>query len=73
MNTAAVACNAPAEARAWIPLAEVMRITGASPGAVKSMALAGSIRFRSIPGTRTVYSRSDAERIAAGSPALATA
>lgn len=55
--------SAPAEAREFVPLAVVQRILGATPNAIKSMALAGSIRYRSVPGARTLYSRADAERI----------
>lgn len=63
MFTGDTGAAAPAEAREWVPLATIQRITGATPTAVKSMALAGSIRYRSVPGARTLYSRADAERI----------
>jgi hypothetical protein len=52
--------------RDWISLSEAARILGRStnPSAVKSIALAGGIKTRSIPGLRTVYFRPDVERLA---------
>ena len=54
-----VGAVAPAEAPEWVPMATVCRILDRSPHAVKSIALAGAIRHRSIPGTRTLYNRAD--------------
>ena len=50
----------------FVTLAEVARILGrqTNPSIVKSLALAGSIRTRCIPGDRIRYSRVDAERLA---------
>jgi hypothetical protein len=51
----------------WISLAECCRILGrrSNPSAVKSIALAGAIRTQALPGTRILYSRADALRLAA--------
>lgn len=48
----------------WISLAEAARILGAHPASVKNAALCGSIRYRSIAGMRTRYSRQDVLRLA---------
>jgi|HubBroStandDraft_4_1064222.scaffolds.fasta_scaffold1313972_2 hypothetical protein len=50
----------------WCTLAEVSRILGQHPSSIKSMALMGALRFRSVPGARILYSRSDAERLSQG-------
>lgn len=56
--------SAPPASEEWVTLAEVSRITGKHPASVKSIALAGGIRPKVVPGARILYSRSDAERIA---------
>jgi hypothetical protein len=50
----------------YVSLAEAARILGreTNPSAVKSIALAGGIRTRAVPGCRVLYSRQDAERLA---------
>ena len=60
MITDQVGAVVPAEAPEWVPMATICRILDLSPHAVKSSALAGAIRYRSIPGTRTLYNRADA-------------
>jgi hypothetical protein len=56
--------SALAAAEEWVTLAEASRIVGKHPASVKSIALAGAIRPRVVPGARILYSRSDAEKIA---------
>lgn len=48
----------------WITLSEACRILGRSPGAIKSMALAGALASQAIPGARIVYSAADCLRLA---------
>jgi hypothetical protein len=56
-----------APAAEWITLAEAARLLGRSgnPNGVKSIALAGAIRTRAMPGARTLYRREDVEALAA--------
>jgi hypothetical protein len=63
VKTAAGADRAPAEE--WGSLATVCRLLGRGPNAVKSIAIAGAIRTRCLPGTRPVYSLADAATLAA--------
>jgi hypothetical protein len=49
----------------WVTLAAASRAIGRHVNAVKSIALAGAIRTRIMPGARILYSRTDAERLAA--------
>ena len=49
----------------WVTLAECSRIVRRHVNACKSIALAGAIRTRAVPGARILYSRADAERLAA--------
>jgi hypothetical protein len=50
----------------WVTLAEASRIVHRHVNAVKSIALAGGIRTRVIPGARILYHRGDALALAAG-------
>jgi hypothetical protein len=54
------------EPNPWITLAECSRIVHRHVNAVKSIALAGGIRTRVLPGARILYHRGDAEALAAG-------
>jgi hypothetical protein len=54
----------PAQADEWITLAETSRVIRRHVNAVKSIALAGAIRVRAVPGARIQFSRLDAERLA---------
>lgn len=61
---AVAAPRPPRRDGAWITLAEAARILGIHPTSVQRAALAGGIRHRAMPGTRTRYSREDVERLA---------
>lgn len=49
----------------WITRAEAARITGLTYWEVRTLIRKGQIRARDLPGLRAIYSRADAERIAA--------
>jgi hypothetical protein len=54
----------PAPVRAWITLAEASRLSGRPVSAIKSAALAGSIRTHAVAGLRVLYSADDAKAVA---------
>ena len=64
-STAAPALENPSvgSSDSWCTLAEASRLLDRHVGTIKSIALAGGIRVRSLPGARTVYCRSDVERL----------
>jgi hypothetical protein len=74
MSTASL-CESEVGRADWITLAEASRLLGraGNPSSVKSIALAGGIRTRSLPGTRTLYLRSDVASLADSRPAPSSA
>lgn len=53
----------PAPIAEWITLAAASRRLQVHVNAVKSIALAGAIRTRALPGARILYRRADVERL----------
>jgi hypothetical protein len=56
-----------------VPLAEIMRVTGRTASACKTLAAVGAIRTFALPGCRVLYSRADAERLIRQQPASPSA
>jgi hypothetical protein len=48
----------------WISLNDAARLLSRHTNGVKSIALAGGIRVRALPGARILYNRTDCERLA---------
>jgi hypothetical protein len=50
----------------WVPLAELCRLWNRTRYASMRIALAAKVRTQTYPGHRTLFSRSDAERVQVG-------
>jgi hypothetical protein len=48
----------------WVSLSQAAKILGRSTDIVKSVALTGAIKTRSLPGARTVFSLDDCRKLA---------
>jgi hypothetical protein len=65
-TTAAAPEDRRTSSTSWVSLSRAARTLGRSTDIVKSAALAGGIRFRSMPGARTVYNLDDCRRLSEG-------